>query len=307
MRKEKELSNAILFGAGASFGSNNTNVPPLGDDLFKALQKFNPPGWGSLSKDIEKEFLGDFEKGMTKLAEINSHSMPILQRAMAAFFFNYQPTMNNLYHVLAKRIKEHDWRGQLVTLNYERLLEVSLCHEGLQPVVDSTTLTKGQVELCLPHGCCHIFSKGVQASSHGVSISGVGVTFDGDIEVISDPQQFNQKINNDAVPPVMSYFEPKKNTSSGVSFIKQQRQRWSQIATNTENIAIIGIRVRENDSHIWDVLESTKSRIIYCGGEEAGSEFSAWAKKHGRSGDLVLAEFFSNEFDTICAEVGICA
>lgn len=298
------MSNAILFGAGASFGSNNANVPPLGDDLFKALQKFNPPGWGSLPREIEKEFTVDFEKGMTKLAEVNSRYMPILQRAMAAFFFNYEPTINNLYHVLAKKIKEHDWRGQLVTLNYERLLEVSLCYEGLQPVTDSTTLTKGQIELCLPHGCCHIF---ISVRAHGVSFSGVGVGFDGDIEVISNRQEFYERINKDAVPPVMSYFDPKKNTSSGVSFIEQQRQRWLQIATNSKNIAVIGIRVREADTHIWGVLASTKSRIIYCSGEEAGTEFSAWAKKHRRNGDLVLVEFFSKEFNTICTEVGICA
>ena len=195
MRKENKLSNAILFGAGASFGSNNINVPPLGDDLFRALQAFNPQGWGSLPKNIENQFIGDFEKGMIKLSESHSHSMPILQRAMAAFFFNYLPNANNLYHILAQRIKATNWRGHLVTLNYERLLELSLCHEGVQPVVDTSSLNNGQVELCLPHGCCHIFSKGVQASANGVSFSGVGVTFDGGIEVISNPNQFNHKIS----------------------------------------------------------------------------------------------------------------
>ena len=133
MLKESNLSDAIIFGAGASFGSNNQHVPPLGDNLFRALQKFNPPGWGALPKDIGSQFLVDFEIGMVKLAESHSHSMPILQRAMAAFFFNYQPTINNLYQLLAKRIKTSDWRGPLVTLNYERLLEISLCHEGVDP------------------------------------------------------------------------------------------------------------------------------------------------------------------------------
>ena len=306
MLKESNLSDAIIFGAGASFGSNNQHVPPLGDNLFRALQKFNPPGWGALPKDIGSQFLVDFEIGMVKLAESHSHSMPILQRAMAAFFFNYQPTINNLYQLLAKRIKTSDWRGPLVTLNYERLLEISLCHEGIQPVVDTPSMSKGQVELCLPHGCCHIFSKGVQASANGVSFSGVDVSFDGGIEIISDPNQFSHRIYNDAVPPVMSYFEPSKNTSAGVSFINKQRHRWSQIATDSENIAIIGVRVREHDSHIWETLESTNSRIIYCSGTEAGDEFSSWAKKHNRTGDIVLTNYFAEEFDAICRGVGIC-
>lgn len=302
------MSNVILFGAGASYGSNNRDVPPLGDDLFLALQRFNPPGWGSLPSSIAQEFQGDFEKGMTKLSQIHSHAMPVLQRAMAAFFFNFMPTENNLYHILAKRIKESDWQGAITTLNYDRLLEISLIHEGIQPVVRSEAKSKKQLELCLPHGCCHLFCEGVKASANGVSFSGVGVSFDGDIKLISNPQEHNYRINNDAVPPVMSYFEPQKNTSAGVSFIKGQRERWSQLVSQSKVIAAIGIKIRERDSHICNPLKNTPGRIVYCGGNTGGQEFAVWHEKYRPGKDHMICQgYFADEFDSLCNELGIGA
>ena len=82
----------MLLGAGASFGSSNYLVPPMGAGLFKELQLFNPLGWGALPASIARHFEADFEQGMRELASSRSHYMPILQRAMAAYFFNFVPT-----------------------------------------------------------------------------------------------------------------------------------------------------------------------------------------------------------------------
>jgi hypothetical protein len=302
------VSNVILFGAGASFGSKNNNVPPLGDELFYALQSFNPPGWGSLPPSVAEIFHGDFERGMVSLSKTQSHAIPVLQRAMAEFFFNFTPTENNLYRLLAKRIKANNWQGSLITLNYERLLELSLSHEGIQPVIGQTDLAKRQIELCLPHECCHLFCEGVNASSSGVSFSGIGVSFDGPIRAISNPREYSQKINGDAVPPVMSYFEPQKNTSSGVSFIRNQRARWSQLVVRADTIAIIVIRVREQDVHIWKSLKSTSGKILYCGGQESGEEFKDWHAKYRSGKEVIITQgYFEEEFEVICKAVDICA
>jgi len=299
--------NILLFGAGASYGSNNGNVPPLGDDLFFALQEFNPPGWGSLPASLSSEFHGNFENGMTKLSQNHSHAMPVLQRAMAAYFFNFLPTANNLYRVLAQRIKTSGWNGAITTLNYERLLEISLIHEGIQPVIGSSPCGS-QLELCLPHGCCHLFCDGVSASSTGVSFSGVGVSFDGPIRVINNPQEFGQRINSNAVPPVMSYFEPQKTTSAGRSFIEGQRTRWTQLANQADVVGVVGIRVRKQDTHIWEPLRNTSGKIVYCGGSQGGQEFTEWHEKYCKGKSCsVLSGYFSDEFDLICDELEISA
>jgi hypothetical protein len=62
------MKNIILFGAGASYGSDNSGIPPLGNNLFSELARFNPPGWGSLSIEYKNTFNDDFEQGMLKVA-----------------------------------------------------------------------------------------------------------------------------------------------------------------------------------------------------------------------------------------------
>jgi hypothetical protein len=62
------MSNLILFGAGASFGSDDPSlVPPLGQNLFDALCKFNPRGWGAVEMESARQFRTDFEKAMKEL------------------------------------------------------------------------------------------------------------------------------------------------------------------------------------------------------------------------------------------------
>lgn len=295
----------LLLGAGASFGSTKTGVPPMGADLFDHLRRFNPPGWGALDSNLSAEFREDFERGMTLLAKNNSHAMPILQRAMADFFFRFTPSYDNLYVKLALKIRSFSWQGAIATLNYERLLELSLLSQGVNLVVNQSP-QGNQVELCLPHGCCHLFCDFGYANPTAVSFSGTNASFDGPIKVISDPQQFQRRIQNDAVPPVMSYFEPQKRTSAGASFIEGQRDRFRRLVSQAETIIAVGIRVRPNDSHIWTPISQTNARVVYCGGAKSGAEYHEWAigARPGKS-DRILNGYFADEFETLCVEAGL--
>ncbi len=296
--------NLFLFGAGASYGSQ-ADGPPMGSQLFEALRQFNPTGWGQLSADMADLFRGDFERGMARVAETNSHAMPVLQRAMAAFFFQFVPRMSSLYVRLAQRIHHHHWHGAIATLNYERLLELSFLHAGVRPIVGQAA-GAGQIEFLLPHGCCHLFCEGVRASSPDVSFSGVGVSFDGPVVAITDVAEFQRRINGDAVPPVMSYFEPQKTTSAGVLFIRSQRARWEELASQANTIAIVGVKVRPRDSHIWLPIANSAARVVYCAGAAAGDEFRAWAAASKPSkGARVLEGYFAEEFDALCYEMGL--
>ena len=141
-----------------------------------------------------------------------------------------------------------------------------------------------------------------------MSFSGIGVSFDGPVKAISNPQEYHNRINNDAVPPVMSYFEPQKNTSAGVSFIKNQRKRWERLASEAETIAVIGVKVRERDFHIWEPLKNTSAKIVYCAGSSAGEEFMKWHEKYRANKNCVICQgYFAEEFDLICNELGIGA
>ncbi len=300
------MSPVILFGAGASYGSEASGMPPLGAALFDALRQFNPDGWGQVPESLAKTFRADFEAGMVALSNTSQHALPVLQRAMAAFFFRFAPTTASLYVQLAQRIRAKGWVGSLTTLNYERLLEFSLSHAGVQITVNSAASSNGAVELCFPHGCCHFFCESVRGLASGVSFSGMDVTTNGPVTAIGNPVQFSDRIKNDAFPPVMSYFEPQKRTTSGANLIADQRHRWLQMCTSATTIAVIGVHPRSHDSHIWEPLHLTKARIVYCGGPSAAAAFKTWKKTSGRTAtDTVLYGYFANEFENICAEVGL--
>lgn len=158
------------------------------------------------------------------MTQVNTHDIPPLQRAMAAYFFQFQPTQNSLYYKLANLIFQKTWDGALATFNYERLLEISLIAAGVQPFIGGVPNHNKPIELCIPHGACHIFCQAVRGSAQGIFFSGPNITTNGPIEVIADQQVFQNRIISDAFPPVINYFEPSKRTTSGANFIEAQRK-----------------------------------------------------------------------------------
>lgn len=295
------MSKLIIFGAGASYGSDTINTPPISNQLFDILASFSPNTWGALNKEQRLLFLNDFENGMKRISEINPHALPPLQRAMAAYFFSFSPRDVNLYMKLARKILRSNWKGVLTTYNYERLLELSLLSVGIQPVVGSQAISN-QIELCIPHGTCHIFCDSVRGAASGVSFSGIGVSTDGPVSVVSNSQEFHSRIINDAFPPVMSYFLPSKKTTSGVSFINNQRKRFIQLVNEANKIAVVGLRLRKHDIHIWEPLESTNAKILYVSGKSAGDEYREWMNRNRQNkNDEVLDSYFADSFNKICS------
>ena len=196
LRYHQPMSHAarpalLLMGAGASFGSDTQGTPPLGARLFSELQRSNPDGWGQLPRDIAAGFERDFEAGMQALSGARPHDMAPLQRAMAAYFFEFRPTGSSLYLQLAGRMRDRGWQGAICSLNYERLLELSLGAAGWQPTVGGPPEAPNQIELCLPHGCCHLFINTVKMAASGGSFSGTQVFFDGPPAVIANPEPVN--------------------------------------------------------------------------------------------------------------------
>src|SRR5437868_5263175 len=75
----------LILGAGASFGSDRTVTPPLGAALFAALRRYNPEGWGQLTRELGAIFERGFEARIT-LSE-GQHVTAPLQRAAAGVYF----------------------------------------------------------------------------------------------------------------------------------------------------------------------------------------------------------------------------
>lgn len=243
---------------------------------------------------------------MQRIGRENPHALPPLQRAMASFFFDFKPGERNLYRQIARKIKSTSWDGAFVTLNYERLLELSLLIEGLRPFIGSSPSSEPSVELCLPHGCCHLFCESVRGSATGMSFSGIHVQTQGTVRVVSNPSEFAQRISTDAFPPVMSYFDPLKHTTSCVNFIESQRARYIELVKNAKVIVLIGVRVRSHDTHLWSALGETDGDIVYCAGKSAAQELEQWASKL-RPGkvNVALNGYFADSFEQVCCYAGL--
>lgn len=296
----------VLFGAGASYGSDDPqHVPPMGDSLFDALRDFSPNLWGSIPPAQAALFRGDFERGMEALGNSHPEKLTLLQWAMATYFFQFSPRNIGLYFQLACRLKAANWRGAIATLNYERLLPSALSRANV-PMTRGASGASG-LELCLPHGICNLFIQGNWVNPHFVGRDGFGVTL-GDaapLLQIDDPSLFWLQTHFDGIPPVMSYFESMKRTMAGNHFINQQRERFAQLAADTELIVIIGVRVRERDQHIWRPIASSPARVLYCSGS-AGAEFLAWANSaRPGKGSVNLDGRFKDRFEAICNALGI--
>lgn len=294
----------VLFGAGASYGSDNSNVPSLGNNLMDALAQFAPNSWGALPQKYKDQCKKDFEQGVLLLSQEQPFMLPRLQRAMAAYFFKFALGVNSLYLKFANRIKRSNWnlKGHLVTLNYERLLTHSLFTAGLQPIVGSEPVNKNQIEVCLPHGICNLFCESVQATG-GVSFS-LGVGFDGELKFVEELLDFNNRILGNAIPPVMCYFEPQKRTNAGNNFILNQRNRYAELIHNSSKVALIGLKVRPLDTHIWNPLAQTNAELVYCSGTKSCNEFLDWSKTaRPDKANKVLEGYFSAQFENICSEL----
>jgi len=301
------MGNLILFGAGASFGSDDDgDTPPLGESLFDALCTFNSEGWGAVPQQFADLFRADFEQGMHEFTKAHGgQDVDILQRAMAGYFFQFRPRPQSLYRRLARCAEQTGWDGAFATLNYERLLELAFQEAGLELHAHGISEANDGMEICLPHGCCHLF--GPIRAQGNISFAS-NIRFDGPeggIHAIHDPSEFHRRLREDAIPPVMSYFEPQKTTRSGVSFIESQRNRYAELVAGAEAVGVVGVRVRPHDAHIWEVLRETKARIIYCAGESGGEEFQTWAADSDRPDDQVLPSSWTEGFDDVCSAAGI--
>ena len=339
------MKKLIVFGAGASFGSEKDDMPPLSASLFTKLVERYPNSWGQMDEETARLFQDDFEKGMEKIAKDESAMLTDLQKSMAKYFVHFRPSKENLYVKLTQKIKEAKWDGSIATLNYDRLLQLSLKKSGLKQTFDSSIFPK--IQVCYPHGCCNFFFKGITATN-GISIDRHALRFTGNRSVVvcegghmsaagpilstnggeeisshngssinysseglvtqGEPIHVAESLSDffseiyAPFPPIMSYFTRSKFTLSCKNFIDEHRIKLGNLIASADDIVIIGIRIREEDKHVWEPLSKTSARITYCAGNEI-EKYLEWANtdRLNHQDDLKLKGYWKENFDKICS------
>jgi hypothetical protein len=158
----------FLFGAGASHGSMDCifhheskieKKPPLGNQLYDELCSYLPFVEEN-TREINSIFRekSGFEREMVALSEYNNAFVPVMNKAIARYFFAYYPGPRNLYKKLANLLLYFPHEYGFTTLNYDLLLERSSKRAGFSyfhKPTDAKAKDSISYHINKPHGSCN--------------------------------------------------------------------------------------------------------------------------------------------------------
>lgn len=272
---------AVIFGAGASFGSGEVfpKPPPLGSGLFPALRRLYPT-WRSVPNEVSGLFEKHFELGMAEIISNYGFSVGPLMQEMARFFsiFGMNSDSRNYYRNFVQSIGSRD--DLLIgTLNYECLLEIAISLEGhsVGYFADPGSV-HNQIPVWKLHGSCNFRVEGIEAT-RGVSYSGTGVVFGGDITPIDPSEVRKYYSGNTSLYPAMALYASGKPVNMSPGPITEAQMQWNGHIDQCDRILVIGANPFPADKHIWDSIARSKAEIAAVGGR---SEFKQWAQDYGK-------------------------
>ena len=289
-------TRVILFGAGASFGSQSVapKPPPLSTDLFDELRAAYPTAWGQIPRQKRSLFVPNFEPGMKKVFESGSHDSTVLLRALAHYFTQFRANHGNSYTRLLEHLAGHGvLRGTLFSsLNYECVLETAARNYGFPLVAyfDRNATTKDAIAVWKIHGSCNFLPTAISAGAGVMSFAANAVSWDGDARIV-DPSEARRFIENSAIYPAMAVFMEGKPIQSNPSLLRDLQARWATAVREAASVGIVGVSPNIADEHLWRPLAETDARIVVIGDKKAYHE---WAD--GQRGSRKM-EIVGNRFD----------
>jgi len=327
-RIPRTVNHVILFGAGASYGSDARHLaekgelPPIGKDLFQALNAdATLEAWSKLPDAVVQLFSSStFEEAMDFLDESKDWAEESFKRDidLSKFFSKFHPQPSNLYWKLAKsisrRLKGDDWTGAIMTINYDRLIEESLILNSVFTVVKGVTffddaipsLNDNQlIEVCYPHGACQFFL--------GQNwFQGLGNIVFGNEAKMLQKGGVNHILKYDNIPkacelkqiPMICRYQSSKRPSVNNYFINEQQARCTELIMSSEKITIVGVLCsHKTDRHIWEALEKTTAFLSYVEpGKESQESFYKWAESNNKKENInfqVIPKTFKDAFSDI--------
>lgn len=294
---ESDMDTLVLLGAGASYASGvrNPDKPPLAFELFDRIVQMGGAGCfaSTLPGNLQDAFRADFEAGMARLFAEHEEFVPHFQRELAFCLASYYPLPENLYGALLKALGTR--KVIYASLNYDLLFESAARGLGISAHYGMSKPGDGFFRLLKIHGSSNFWP--VETPMYGCRIKGcIGPDIDVPVKALSQEEtveRCRQEMAGEGVAPAMAMFEPRKRIRSCPSFVKPQLEAWGEVASRVSRIYVCGVRVREEDTHIWDVLAKSSARLTYFGfSEQDRKEFFGWRDRHGRA----EAEFRQGDF-----------
>lgn len=293
----------IIFGAGASYGSGRcipTN-PPLGMKLYDELVKLNG-AFSQLNGEAKKSFeSGGFEAGMATVPD-NSTIINPLQKELACYLSSFSITPENAYLRLFNRLRPHLSKINIVTLNYDTLIEQAIASIGLG--VNYYGNTEG-VQVLKPHGSSNFLPQlpeGFNISN--VTMMNCGSYVEGlETKAVSTHEEIKVWCNdprNESISPTLSLYSKDKRVVVGSQLIKNIQKKYNALVDSSNLIILVGIKYIPHDEHIWNCLRESQSPIVVV--DPYPEDTEEWGKDCGKTNVTIIKKGFDEAvWDTVKA------
>ncbi|MCF2346265.1 SIR2 family protein [Enterobacter hormaechei] len=256
---------SLIFGAGASYGSEAKGVPtpPQGDYLFGELEKLNG-AFSGLPEEIKHEFREKgFEQGMLIVPNDSSIINP-LQKELALYLSAFKPSENNVYVKLFRMLGDLINEIHLMTLNYDLLIEQSLAISGVKYV--RYGVYEGEVSLLKVHGSSNFVPDVGEALLGGMTAVNCGSFIRTDRMIClnshDDIQRWCDSAKSDFLSPMMCMYNKEKRAVINKEMIEALKSDFIKAVTESETVVIVGVKYVQHDHHIWDAILDSKADVI---------------------------------------------
>lgn len=297
------MSNLVLLGAGASYGSkdtflysdpSDTTPPPLGNDLFDDL--WLRGGEAKLiPSEIQELFKDNFEAGMAEYISHTNGDVMKFQRELALYLAEFSPGVHNSYKKLLKSLNHK--RFIFSTLNYDLLFEQSAEALGYRYTYSIEKIT-GVIRLLKIHGSSNFWPSVPPSMFRGAKMTGVNSRFlESKVIPLKQEDTIKRCIEDTGLSPAIAAYTEGKHISICSDYVKKQYTEWKESVFTSKKIFITGVKPNLNDTHIWgDALGSEKASadIFYYGFDSDIEPFNEWKDTYKKSNAYFIRSDFDN-------------
>lgn len=284
---------SIIFGAGASYGSGGCSPtnPPLGNDLFRELEELKG-AYYNLHDDSKRAFRNEgFEAGMAIIAD-DSRVINPLQKELACYLSNFSVKRDNAYVRLFNKLRGCLDQINIVTLNYDLLIEQSLANHGFG--VDYNASGDG-ISLLKPHGSSNFLPQlpdGMTLS--GNTMIGCGTYVEGlethAVSTVSEVREWCDDPRNSDLSPVLAMYAEGKRVVVNRNLISNTQKRYSEVIAASKLVVLVGIKYTPHDAHIWEPIERARPNLFIV--DPHPQSTIEWARKGNMTGVRVVEKSF---------------
>lgn len=187
-----------------------------------------------------------------------------LQKELACYLSSFSVKPDNAYVRLFNKLRSCLDRINIVTLNYDLLIEQSLANHGFG--VDYNANGDG-INLLKPHGSSNFLPQ----LPKGLTISGntmidCGTYVEGlETKAVSSVDEVRTWCNdprNSDLSPVLAMYAEGKRVVVNRNLITNTQKKYSEIVSSSKLVVLVGIKYIQHDKHIWGPIENARPNLF---------------------------------------------